>query len=238
VDQVRTSCGSPKKAFVNPPQGLGERLMLLVVAQAAAGHILDQAVDGKVGGIGGASDQRVGLQIRQRIAEVKIGFRNARDGKLQQRFGYRLRREPGQPVQQAAGGFAELIERGLPGHRHALGILHQALVVPLQNLVVMAAPFFQVLGEGEAALGDIGSGLLQGERQSAQFLGQGSSLGVVVRGLASAGGGAFQQEGLSVVHREHIQFQRLDAPAPVRQAAGEKHMAAAQLGKKLFSRAG
>jgi hypothetical protein len=98
---------------------------------------------------------------------------------------------------------------------HGLRVLHEAGVEPRQHLVPLALPFGEVMREAEAALGNVGAGLLQGQGEPAQFFGQGSCRGGVVGLLAPFRIRARQQEVGSGLGREHVQRQRRNAAAPI-----------------------
>ena len=93
---------------------------------------------------------------------------------------------------------------GLPRNGHGLRVLHEAGVEPRQHLVPLALPFREVVREAEAALGNVGAGLLQGQGEVAQFFGQGSCRGGVVGLLAPFRIRAGQQEVGSGLGREHV----------------------------------
>ena len=167
--------------------------MFRVVA-LAAGDFLHQAVHAEARAVGGASDQGIGFQLGQ--SRERVGL------VLAIRLPARRAAIPGSAQGSTRPGAAASRRAGSPSWSKVvcqvtatlLRVLHQARIVPGQHLVALAAPFLEIAFEAEAALGDIGAGLLQGQGQATQFFGQRPGLGGIVGQPAASGVGALQQE--------------------------------------------
>ena len=187
----------PNKTRLNPPPRFDEKFLPECVALTATGDVLDQPVDAETGYSSRTSRQRVRLQLGQGTDRIGLLIRTPRHGHLEQGFGNGLRGQPGQTLQQAGGAHAELVERGLPSHRHAAVVLHEPRVEPCQHLFTLSLPLRKVLSQADAVSGDVGARLLQGQSEIAQFYGQRSCDTGVVSLLAASVLRASQQE----IHR-------------------------------------
>ena len=116
--------------------------------------------------------------------------------------------------------------------------MHQLGVTPAQQLLAALLPFLAVAGEGNAALIDVGTGLLQCQRQAIKLLGKIPRCRWIAGFLLSAAGGALHQELCRRLGAEHLQRQPLYHRTPLAQAGGEQQLAAADLGKQGFHRLG
>ena len=189
----------------------------------------------------GTGDQRIAVQLHKglnrlyRLSGVAIARWN---GDLQEGFGDRLRRQPGQPAQQRLGSCAQLLEGREPGGGNARRVLHQLGVEPAQHLLAAFLPVPAVAGEADAELIDVGAGLLQRQCQAIEVLRQFAGHGGIIGFLPPAAGGALQQELCRRISAEHLQGQPLHRRAPLAQPCGEENLAAADLGKQRFHRLG
>ena len=233
--------GIPRESRIQPAQG---RLQLAcggILPLSLAAHLLHQAVQQEAVALAGTGHQRIAIQLHKpdhllvQLSGVAITRWN---GDLQEGFGDRLRRQPGQPAQQRLGPCAQLLEGREPGGGHARRVLHQLGVEPAQHLLAALLPVLAVAGEGNAALIDVGAGLLQRQRQAIEVLRQFAGRGGIIGFVPPVAGGALQQECRRRLDAEHLQGQALHRRAPFAQPCGEEHLAAADLGKQRFHRLG
>ena len=160
------------KGIVYPVQRLDEYAMSAVFMQEVApGDLLHESVHAEVGGVGrmGTCHQGKRIELRQGDRVIDPSRIGARHGNVQQPLGNGLRRQPGQPLQQPAGGGSKLVERSLPCDGDASRVVHLLRVVPRQYRLPLALPSLPVLPKAEGERDDVGAGLLKREGEKAQF---------------------------------------------------------------------
>ena len=193
----RTSSGSPLKRIVHPAQRFAQTLMRCVGSMAAPCSVLHQAMDIKCG----VSVSRVAKEKATRSAAPHANPRPRRLGPAtssrKSGIGSGARKAS---LQQMPPRLA-VVHRDLPGYRHrTLIVVMIGSDQPMTFSRLSPAP---IVGERRAGV-DSGAGMLQRERQPAQFLCQ------FPRPSASSAayggsGGAFQQKS-SAASCQHIQF--------------------------------
>ncbi|EXI75307.1 MAG: hypothetical protein AW07_01208 [Candidatus Accumulibacter sp. SK-11] len=213
------------------------------IVEPASAHLLHQTVDREARRVARAPNQRVRLQFHQRGKAVGLragdltriaALPRRRHG--EQRLGNRLRRQPGEALQQPPRRLAESVEGGLPGDRDALRVLHQARVVPREHLLSLALPFVQVLREAQPALRDVGTGLFERQRKATEFVGELPPQGGVVGQRTPPSVAAREQKIGCVGGREHFERRQRQAAAPVGEAAADNDVAAGESRQQRLGR--
>ena len=106
----------------------------------------------------------------------------------------RIGREPAKTVQQRAARPVELVKRRVPGDGNALRIFHTDRIVPLPHLLLPRLPAGQITSERLLFRHDEGRRLLQGQRQTIQFLRQFRHRDRIVRFHSAISLCSFQQK--------------------------------------------
>ena len=152
--------------------------------------------------------RRAGVPLQQRIPrEFRHGLFRRADGWVcepaegvggalgfQQRARDRRRRQPAQQAQQRAGGSAELLEAGVPGHGDGFAVCHGVRVVPGTHLGFALAPALAIRRQGNPPGFDMRRRLLQGEGEITEVLGQPGGVRLIGGGRDTLAVGCFEQK--------------------------------------------
>src|SRR6202035_1363038 len=106
-----------------------------------------------------APDQRILGKIGNRIAEVIHS--NAAHRNREQEIRYRLRRQPGESLQETASRKAYLVDRRLPGYRNGTRIFGDLFIGPIDDLGPVLEPQLVIASEAERAPRDVGASLFE-----------------------------------------------------------------------------